>query len=219
MPCLADFTLVEADGRQLPAVLDLPEDPIGIVLFAHGSGSGRLSPRNSYVAARLHDSGIATLLFDLLTEDEAEDQRHRFDVRLLARRLGCATRWARDDRRTCRLRIGYFGASTGAAAALAAAADDTQIAAVVSRGGRPDLVNPERLGRVGAPTLFLVGELDRRVMECNELAMERMPGQRRLCIVPDATHLFEEPGALEQVSERAGEWFSEHLRPCVADVP
>ena len=219
MACLADFTLVEADGRQLPAVLDLPKDPIGIVLFAHGSGSSRLSPRNSYVAARLHEHGIATLLFDLLTEDEDEDRRHRFDVGLLSRRLECATHWARNDRRTCHLRIGYFGASTGAAAALAAAADDTEIGAVVSRGGRPDLVGPDRLGRVCAPTLFLVGELDRPVIGYNELAMGRMAGPRRICIIPDATHLFEEPGALEQVSERSAEWFCEHLSPDDADVP
>jgi dienelactone hydrolase len=181
------------------------------VLFAHGSGSSRLSPRNTYVAGALRDAAIATLLFDLLTPDEAWDRTLVFDVELLARRLRAATEWVRGQPATRDLPVGYFGASTGAAAALIAAANDPAVAAVVSRGGRPDLAMPI-LPRVQAPTLLIVGGDDRPVIAMNENALRRLHCEKRLTIVPGASHLFEEPGTLDEVVRLATAWFREHLR-------
>lgn len=197
----------------LAATLDLPGKPVGLVLFAHGSGSSRLSPRNRLVAGALNARGIGTLLFDLLTEAESRDRRNVFDIGLLAQRLVLATRHvtAMPDLRD--LPIGYFGASTGAAAALSAAADlGSGIAAVVSRGGRPDLALA-RLPQVSAPTLLIVGGADREVLMLNRRALEALSCVKRLEIVPGATHLFEEPGTLEQVIDLAAAWFEANLRP------
>jgi putative phosphoribosyl transferase len=191
--------------------LTIPEHPGGIVVFAHGSGSSRHSPRNRFVAAELNSSGLGTLLFDLLTTAEEHDRSHVFDIELLARRLNGATRWLRDQPGVGHLPIGYFGASTGAAAALWAAAEpDAEIAAVVSRGGRPDLAAP-RLHLVAAPTLLIVGGRDPTVLELNREAEAQMRCERRLAIVPGATHLFEQPGTLEAAAQLAGDWFVEHL--------
>jgi putative phosphoribosyl transferase len=193
--------------------LGIPPHPSGIVLFAHGSGSSRHSPRNRFVAETLRTHGIATLLMDLLTESEDEiDQRTaqlRFNIRLLAKRLAGATTWAQRQPDLRGLSIGYFGASTGAAAALVAAAQlPSTIAAVVSRGGRPDLAG-EALDSVLAPTLLIVGGLDGPVIELNEQALGQMRQcEKKLVIIPGATHLFEEPGTLDQVAELAAEWFS-----------
>jgi len=195
----------------LDGVLGLPRPSGGLVLFAHGSGSGRFSPRNNYVAAALRRAGLATLLFDLLTEEEAADRSNVFDIELLAERLALATAWAGQQADTKSLPIGYFGASTGAAAALVAAARTPEdIAAIVSRGGRPDMAGP-LLGQVRAPTLLIVGGLDAGVLELNEQAFEQLRCQKSLEIVPGATHLFEEPGALDQVIDLAQEWFTRHL--------
>lgn len=188
--------------------LTVPPDAPGIVLFAHGSGSGRNSPRNRRVAAGLTGSGLGTLLFDLLTEAEAADRAKVFDTPLLADRLTAATRWllARPD--TARLPYGYFGASTGAAAALrAAAGSGGRCAAVVSRGGRPDLAD-ERLPAVTAPTLLVVGGADEHVLELNRRARRRLGGESALLVVDGAGHLFEEPGALDRVTEAAVRWFT-----------
>src|SRR5918992_1344538 len=195
--------------------LTLPEKATGIVLFAHGSGSSRHSPRNRYVARLLNEAKLGTLLVDLLTaEEEVTDMRTahlRFDIGLLARRLVAVTDWLTIQEHTRALRIGYFGASTGAAAALVAAAERPEaVAAIVSRGGRPDLAGPA-LARVRAPTLLIVGSLDTVVLELNEFALELLPGEKELAIVPGATHLFEEPGALEEVARLAREWFTRYL--------
>ena len=197
--------------------LNVPEESRGVVLFAHGSGSSRHSPRNQQVAARLRSDGIATLLMDLLTEEEdAVDRRtreHRFDIELLAERLLGATRWLGEQPSTRGLSIAYFGASTGAAAALVAAAQlGDDIAAVVSRGGRPDLAG-EALGQVGAPTLLIVGGDDPAVLPLNEQAHAQLDGRSEVEIVPGATHLFEEPGALEQVGDLAAAWFVRWFSP------
>jgi putative phosphoribosyl transferase len=195
----------------LDGVLGLPRPAGGLVLFAHGSGSGRFSPRNNYVAAALRRAGLATLLFDLLTEEEAADRRNVFDIDLLAERLALATTWAGQQAETRRLPIGYFGASTGAAAALVAAARAQEdIGAVVSRGGRPDMAGPV-LGQVRAPTLLIVGGHDVGVVELNEQAFAELRCEKSLEIVPGATHLFEEPGALDQVIDLAQRWFTRHL--------
>ena len=207
---------IRADGLLLDGLLTLPDGATGVVLFAHGSGSSRLSPRNRYVADGLHELGIGTLLFDLLTEIEAEDRRLVFDVSLLARRLCAATDWLRQQASSADLGVGYFGASTGAAAALLAAAADPAIEAVVSRGGRPDLAAAS-LPVVRAPTLLIVGGDDVTVLELNQAAYARLRCEKRLEVVPGATHLFEEPGALDQVMRLAGDWFVRHLhRPNVA---
>jgi putative phosphoribosyl transferase len=191
----------------LEGLLDLPMDPTGIVLFAHGSGSGRLSPRNNFVAQAVRDDGLATLLFDLLNVEEARDRRNVFDIELLARRLLMATTWARQDAETHDLPIGYFGASTGAAAALVAeAAQEGPIAAIVSRGGRPDLAG-RALSAVEAPTLLIVGGDDVEVLALNRAALAALRCAKQLVIVPGATHLFEEPGTLEAVVEHARGWF------------
>lgn len=186
----------------------------GLVLFAHGSGSSRKSPRNSLVANRLVNRGLAVLLFDLLTEDEesidAVTGQLRFNIALLAERLVQATRWAAHQPALQHLKAGYFGASTGAAAALVAAAQVSQIGAIVSRGGRPDLAGPE-LPEVRAPTLLIVGGRDTDVLALNRAALAQLRCPASLQIVPGATHLFEEPGALEKVSELAANWFERHL--------
>ncbi|HSR00094.1 MAG TPA: alpha/beta hydrolase [Sphingomicrobium sp.] len=197
----------------LAAVLGLPAMRKGLVIFAHGSGSSRKSPRNTYVAGRLREAGLATLLLDLLTPEEELHRRNVFDIGLLASRLRRATDWAASDPLTSSLRPCYFGASTGAGAALLAAAGDPRIAAIVSRGGRPDLAGERVLAQVTAPTLLLVGGLDDVVIELNEAARDAMRCESQLVIVPGATHLFEEPGTLDQVVDHAGTWFLEHLPP------
>jgi putative phosphoribosyl transferase len=196
--------------------LEIPEQPHGLVLFAHGSGSSRRSPRNRAVAQMLRDAGMATLLFDLLTPDEeVEDSSSghlRFDIGLLSRRLVVVTQEIADDPRGRDLNIGYFGASTGGAAALrAAAALGTKVGAVVSRGGRPDLAG-EALEHVQAPTLLIVGERDENVLRLNEQAFEKLHCPKSFAVVPNATHLFQEPGALEEVARLASDWFRKHLR-------
>lgn len=202
---------IPAGHLHLHGELILPEHPIGLVLFAHGSGSSRLSPRNRSVAHVLHEAGIGTLLFDLLTETESHDRANVFDLELLANRLLAATDWT-ESRPECRLPIGYFGASTGAGAALIAAADKGDlIHAVVSRGGRPDLAE-SWLPQVQSPTLLIVGALDPAVLELNRLALEALHCPKRLEVVPGATHLFEEPGTLGKVSELARDWFARYLR-------
>ena len=208
---------VSADRVGLEGNLAFPGSARGVVLFAHGSGSGRHSPRNRYVARALREAGLATLLVDLLTKEEEEVDlrtRHlRFDIGLLAQRLVGATKWLAQNSDTRNLRIGYFGASTGAAAALVAAAEHPKpVGAIVSRGGRPDLAGPA-LPRVAAPTLLIVGGNDFPVIDMNWDALEQMRTEKRLEIVPGATHLFEEPGALEQVARLAAGWFVGHLDP------
>lgn len=196
----------------LDGSLALPAGASGVVAFAHGSGSSRRSPRNRRVAEALGARGLGTLLFDLLTEEEAADRERVFDIPLLAERLLDATRWLREDRDTRALRIGLFGASTGAAAALVAAArSPDEIGAVVSRGGRPDLAG-SFLARVRAPTLLIVGSHDPVVLDLNREALAALRCEKELAIVPGATHLFEEPGTLERVIELAGRWFCDHLR-------
>jgi len=195
----------------LEGLLGLPTAARGIVLFAHGSGSGRFSPRNNFVAQALREAGLATLLFDLLTPDEAQDRRNVFDIELLAQRLSMATAWVRDDTETANLPVGYFGASTGAAAALvAAAADQGRVGAIVSRGGRPDLAG-SALRSVRAPTLLIVGGDDVEVLALNRAALAELRCAKELVVVPGATHLFEEPGTLEAVVEHARGWFSDHF--------
>lgn len=213
MAAAADIVL-ELGSVELEGDLEVPPGAEAIVLFAHGSGSSRRSSRNRAVAATLQDAGLATLLFDLLSdEEEAIDARTaelRFDISLLADRLRGATRWVGAQDGLREMRIGYFGASTGAAAALVAASEDHRVGAVVSRGGRPDLAG-DALARVTAPTLLIVGGADVRVIAMNEEAMEQLRCEKRMEIVPGATHLFEEPGALERVSEQARDWFAEKL--------
>jgi putative phosphoribosyl transferase len=200
-----------AGNRRLKGFLNVPSAAEGIVLFAHGSGSGRFSSRNQYVARVLQQAGMATLLFDLLDEKEANDRAKVFDISLLADRLETATMWTRVQTDTRELRIGYFGASTGAGAALLAAArQENVVRAVVSRGGRPDLAG-DALPRVQAPTLLIVGGDDEPVVELNRLALARLRCVKQLKIVPGATHLFEEPGALEEVAHLASQWLQLHL--------
>ncbi len=201
---------IPSDAILLEGTLTVPEGAKGIVLFAHGSGSSRLSPRNTYVARALQKAGLGTLLFDLLTDDEAADRENVFDIDFLGHRLVDATRWLRSRAGYAKYPIGYFGASTGAAAALVAAARDSSIEAVVSRGGRPDLAM-KALQRVKAPTLLVVGGDDRAVIEMNQEAFERLGCEKALKIVPGATHLFEEPGTLEEVVRLARDWFAKHL--------
>jgi putative phosphoribosyl transferase len=204
---------VNLESPALPADLVVPEHATGLVLFAHGSGSSRHSKRNRWVASVLQQHGLATLLFDLLTEDEAQDRRNVFNISLLARRVGQAIDWVQRRPDLSDLHLGLFGASTGAAAALCAAAQKpTKIVAVVSRGGRPDLAL-DALPQVLAPTLLIVGGADRTVLELNFEALRRLGGAKRLEVVPGATHLFEEPGALESVAALAASWFERHLVP------
>ena len=206
---------IAAGRATLDGNLTIPDRATALVLFAHGSGSSRHSSRNQFVARTLNDAGLATLLFDLLTpEEEAIDLRtreHRFNIGLLAERLVHATKWAKQEEQTRDLRIGYFGSSTGGGAALVAAAEIPQdVGAVVSRGGRPDLAG-EALPKVQAPTLLIVGGNDDIVIELNEQARDRMRCEVKLEIVPGATHLFEEPGALEKVAQLASDWFVNHM--------
>jgi putative phosphoribosyl transferase len=206
-------TDVVVGPHQLPGILTVPVPVAGLVVFAHGSGSSRLSPRNAVIADALHGRGFGSLLFDLLTPEEERDRANVFDVDLLTDRLVGATRWLRERADVGRLRLGYSGASTGAAAALRAAADlPDEISAVVSRGGRPDLAEA-RLPHVRAATLLIVGGADEMVLELNQRAAERLGGAREVAVVPGATHLFEEPGALEHVAELAVDWFERFLRP------
>lgn len=204
---------IPSGHAQIVGVLEWPGRPSsGIVVFAHGSGSSRLSPRNNFVAAELRRAGLATLLMDLLTPEEDSDFRRRFDIDLLSNRLMDAVAYLGKGEATAALPVGAFGASTGAAAAMClAAALPDRIGAVVSRGGRPDLAGSAALARVRAPTLLIVGGLDSQVMELNESAYRDLGGMKELRVVPGATHLFEEPGTLEQVAALAGGWFSRHL--------
>jgi pimeloyl-ACP methyl ester carboxylesterase len=195
----------------LPGLLDLPKDAESLVIFAHGSGSGRFSPRNSFVARTLQEAGIGTLLFDLLTEEEDLVYESRFNIDLIAERLMKTTAVVGERADTRDLFKGYFGASTGAAAALQAAAEmKSEVMAVVSRGGRPDLAM-DYLPRVEAPTLLIVGEKDRTVLELNQQALARLRTIKELSVVPGASHLFEEAGALEEVSRLAADWFKKYL--------
>lgn len=211
----ANLVSIEAGTVRLQGNLTVPAQAKGIVLFAHGSGSSRHSPRNRYVAEVLSQAGLATLLMDLLTmEEEAEDMytaRLRFDIDLLGGRVAHATDWLLGNDLTSSLKFGYFGASTGAAAALVAAAERPEkVGAIVSRGGRPDLAGPV-LPKVKAPTLLIVGGDDTAVIEMNREAMDQMRAETELKIVPGATHLFVEPGALEEVARLAASWFTKHL--------
>jgi len=205
--------LIETDGEVFHGDLTVPQNPTGLVVFAHGSGSSRLSPRNRFVAEVLVESGQATLLVDLLTPGEERDRANVFDVELLAHRLLSMTQWVQARPETHGIRLGYFGASTGAAAALVAAArSSTPIDAVVSRGGRPDLAG-EWLPRVTAPTLLLVGGNDPVVLDLNRAAFDILTCEKRLEIVPGASHLFEERGTLEAVAAFAADWFDWFLTP------
>ena len=203
--------LIPLKNGSLPGILQVPEQTIGLIIFSHGSGSSRKSPRNTYVARLMQTRKMATLLFDLLTEMEDLQINNRFDIELLTQRLLIATNWIRDYLSEPRLPIGYFGASTGAASALKAAAYYREkIAAVVSRGGRPDLAFPE-LARVTAPTLLIVGGLDRQVLALNRRALRELNPKSKLELVPDATHLFAEPGKLEQAARLSAKWFEKHF--------
>jgi putative phosphoribosyl transferase len=211
---------IQAEGELLFGNLTVPENATGLVLFAHGSGSSRHSPRNQFVARTLNDAGLGTLLFDLLTPDEEAidmyTREHRFNIGLLAERLVHGTKWAKQQEQTRDMPIGYFGSSTGGGAALVAAAAIPQnVGAVVSRGGRPDLAG-DALPKVQAPTLLIVGGDDDIVIELNEMARDRMRCEVKLEIVPGATHLFEEPGALAKVAKLASDWFVNHIGTCTA---
>jgi putative phosphoribosyl transferase len=206
------FTDIKIDPEGLDARLGVPENPLGLVIFAHGSGSGRLSPRNNRVAESLQRAGLATLLLDLLTPAEELDRANVFDIHLLARRLIGACGWSAAQPSLKGLPMGYFGASTGAGAALfAAGLQGKSIAAVVSRGGRPDLAGAAALEKVTAPTLFIVGSLDTPVIDMNRSAMSHIRTTRELVIVPGATHLFEEPGTLNEVIDHATRWFTQYF--------
>ena len=216
MPAESRTLQIPAGEITLAGDLEIPENARGLVLFAHGSGSSRRSPRNQAVAEVLREAGLGTLLFDLLTTDEEVEDAYsghlRFDIGLLSRRLALVTEEIADDPISRNLGLGYFGASTGGAAALrAAAALEATIGAVVSRGGRPDLAG-EALAHVRAPTLLIVGERDEEVLRLNESAYEKLRCEKSLAVVPRATHLFQEPGALKEVARLAAEWFRKHLR-------
>jgi putative phosphoribosyl transferase len=205
---------VPSGSIELEGAFESPASPKGLVIFAHGSGSSRMSPRNRFVAIALRSGGFATLLLDLLTEREDARSDQRFDIALLTERLQSAIRWAGAYPAAADLRIGLFGASTGAAAALEVAASlGERVGAVVSRGGRPDLASALALAKVTAPTLLIVGGRDAGVIELNEAAYERLAGVKSLTIVPGATHLFAEEGTLEQVAGLAADWFTRYLRP------
>jgi putative phosphoribosyl transferase len=215
---MKESVLIPSDSVHLEGELTIPKYAAGVVLFAHGSGSSRLSPRNQFVAEALQNRSIGTLLFDLLTEEESGDRENVFDIDFLTHRLSDATQWLR-HREDCSNRpLGYFGASTGAAAALVAAAQDKTVGSVVSRGGRPDLAI-RHLAGVRSPTLLIVGGHDFGVIELNEKAYRVLCCEKSLKIVPGATHLFEEPGALEQVAQLAGDWFGRHLKAPAATEP
>ncbi|PKO73081.1 MAG: hydrolase [Betaproteobacteria bacterium HGW-Betaproteobacteria-17] len=204
---------IPAGTATIEGMLEIPDDAAGLVLFAHGSGSSRHSPRNNYVAGVLRQAGVGTLLMDLLTPQEDRDYARRFDIALLTQRLLDAARWVVSQDATHALPLGFFGASTGAAAALEAAAIlGADARAVVSRGGRPDLASPHALASVTAPTLLLVGGFDDVVIDLNQLAYDQLRCEKELVIVPGATHLFEEPGTLEEVARQAAAWFAQHLQ-------
>ncbi len=218
-PAIESRVTIHEGTLALQGILGLPPQVTAVVLFAHGSGSGRLSPRNNFVARRLQAGGFATLLVDLLEEPEADDRRKVFDIALLADRLLAAKAWLEQDPRTRSLPIGYFGASTGAAAALQAAArQPVSIGAVVSRGGRPDLAE-RYLPLVVAPTLLIVGGEDLPVIQMNKEAFAQLTCPKELIIVPGATHLFEEPGTLEQVADHAQRWFQRSLNRSSGERP
>jgi len=211
--------IVDSAGLALPGHLVLPDGASGIVVFVHGSGSSRRSPRNRYVASVLNAAGLGTLLFDLLTWDEEADRANVFDIELLADRLIRVTTWLRAQRWADGLHIGWFGASTGAGAALLAAAEpDAAVSAIVSRGGRPDLADA-RLAEVRVPTLLIVGGLDTVVLSLNRAAQARLRCPNDLAVVPGATHLFEEPGTLAAAARLARDWFTDHLRPTADAYP
>jgi putative phosphoribosyl transferase len=224
IPVLTQDVRITSGVVLLQGELSIPEGATGIVIFVHGSGSSRLSPRNQYVARVLEEAGLATLLFDLLTKEEEELDMQtaslRFNIGLLAERLiDVTTRISRIEDDTSGLLIGYFGASTGAAAALVAAAElGKEINAVVSRGGRPDLAGVQALEKVKAPTLLIVGELDRTVIGLNEEAFRWLNSEKELRIVPGATHLFEEPGTLEEAARLATKWFERYLHHHMAGM-
>ena len=204
---------IELKDTNLKGNLTIPENAIGLVIFSHGSGSSRLSPRNNFVSVLLQQKGLATLLFDLLTEEEDRDYENRFNIELLTTRLVQVTQWVGQQKETLNLPIGYFGASTGAASALRAAAFlGPKIAAVVSRGGRPDMAIQD-LSKVMAPTLLIVGGRDEAVIEKNEKAFEKLTCERKLEIIPQATHLFEETGKLQEVALLTTNWFAKYLVP------
>ena len=210
---------IPSGRRRLWGILVVPTDATGVVAFAHGSGSGRFSPRNQFVARVLQKAGLATLLLDLLEEEEAEDRGKVFDIGLLADRLQSAANWLGQEPTTASLRLGYFGASTGAGAALVAAARQPDaVDAVVSRGGRPDLAG-EDLPRVQAPTLLIVGGNDDVVLTLNQQAGNRLRCPKELVVIPGATHLFEEPGTLEEVARLARDWFVRYLNPSREQAP
>ena len=208
----ASLVHIPAGGMSIEGMLELPDTPRGLVLFAHGSGSSRHSPRNNYVAGVLRAAGIGTLLMDLLSPEEDRDYARRFDIPLLTGRLLTAAEWVAQQAPTRALPLGFFGASTGAAAAIEAAARLGDAArAVVSRGGRPDLASAHALRTLRAPTLLLVGELDHVVIDLNQAAYALIECEKELVIVPGATHLFDEPGTLEEVARLAALWFSRYL--------
>ena len=210
MNTLEDLVKIPSGKAVIEGALVLPEQAKGLVLFAHGSGSSRHSPRNNFVARVLNGRGLGTLLMDLLTPEEDKTYETRFDISLLTQRLLLATEWVRQQTAIRSLPLGYFGASTGAAAALKAAAAEPSIRAVVSRGGRPDLAGND-LSRVNTPVLLIVGGDDHDVIELNEDAFAKLRSIKELAIVPGATHLFEEPGTLEEVARIAADWLEKHL--------
>ena len=212
-PAAEQLACIPVDEVHVEGALALPPAPVGMVLFAHGSGSSRHSPRNNHVARVLHAHSLGTLLLDLLTPEEDLDYSQRFDIPLLARRLLAATRWLREQQQTAALPLAYFGASTGAAAALQAAAElGPEIRALVSRGGRPDLAGADALARVQCPTLLIVGGRDTEVLELNRQAKALLRCPCELSVVPGATHLFEEAGALESVAQLAAGWLQGQLQ-------
>ncbi|HVO67722.1 MAG TPA: dienelactone hydrolase family protein [Syntrophales bacterium] len=205
--------VIPAGGMNLLGILNLPPETTGVIAFAHGTGSGRLSPRNSYVARLLQEAGLGTLLFDLLEESEETDRRKVFDIGLLAERLLAGSHWLQNRPGTRGLKIGYFGASTGAAASIQAAAREPEgISAIVSRGGRPDMAM-DYLDKVKAPTLLIVGGEDRPVVAMNKEAFQMIKCVKSLAIVPGASHLFEETGALDKVAKLAVDWFLKYMSP------
>ena len=211
---------IPVDGVTLEGALAVPANAAGVVLFVHGSGSSRFSPRNNFVARALRNAGLGTLLIDLLTRTEDQDYERRFDIPLLTQRVRRVTDWLQAQPQTKKLTLGYFGASTGAAAALqAAAAPGSKVGTVVSRGGRPDLAGAQALAQVRCPVLLIVGGHDDVVIELNQQAHARLVCPKELVIVPGATHLFEEPGTLEQVATLAASWFVHHLGKATSGAP
>ncbi|WP_186754971.1 dienelactone hydrolase family protein [Echinicola salinicaeni] len=203
---------IPIDTVILKGILTIPNNTNSLVIFSHGSGSSRLSPRNNYVADNLNTNGFSTLLFDLLTEEEDIVYENRFDISLLTERLIKVSKWTHTQKNISKLKLGYFGASTGAASALNAAASlGDKINAIVSRGGRPDLAGDRELAKVVSPTIFIVGGWDSNVIPLNQLVFNKMSTTKKLEIVPEATHLFEEPGKLEQVTALSVHWFKKYL--------